>query len=606
MAKYCTNPDCPRCGQPQSDNSRFCQECGKELTDRLRHQSGDDNSIHVSRTNNDSHNVVDSHDTVHNITNVYVGKSGDELSLAERKEKYRQFCLGKLDSGIISAKLRRELDNFAAGIALPEEQRSEVEHQVKEARIASRTELSDADLITLEYVSGQIRQNSGSLRSFRSKLEPLANSESDEAQFYYYMVTALENPVSYLSRYREASVDNYWQTFWACYAYAKSGNPTQAGFAQRKLSQWKEFPQENVALISCSDLLLGGELSAAAQFLDRINPKVLSKWLVPMYTAVRYLSSHGAAAGMSDSPECNFYLQKLFQVADPVVDTPSAAVRSFSAAPAASVPTPSPRASEKAIHAAHVATQQLIDNPPHRPEPASDPITDPRKGQKGWIRIALSIIGIGIGLTLYYALHSNKPAEPETEQPRVEVAAAENRPNDARQATVSGNTTGQTTPARQSGSRQTATAPVQKPAVSSPSTSASAGTASQGRSGTTTVEEKGSANGLAATGSSQLPTTAKQDPIAKLKAAADTGDKDARFELGMKYYDGNGVKKSYATAFKYLKPLADEGYEKAYFPVAEMYHGGRGVTKNRDLAESWYMKAANAGNARAKRILMNM
>lgn len=606
MAKYCINPDCPRCGQPQNDNSRFCQECGKELTDHLRHHGGDDNSIHVSRTNNDSHNVVDSHDTIHKITNVYVGKSGDELSLAERKEKYRLFCLGKLDSGIISPKLRRELDDFASEIALPGELRSEIEHQVKEARLASRAELSDTDLMTLEYVSGQIRQNTGSLRSFRTKLEPLANSESDEAQFYYYLVTALENPSSFLSRYREASIDNYWQTFWACYAYAKSGNPTQAGFAQRKLSQWSEFPQENVALISCSGLLLGGELQAAAQFLARINPKALSKWLVPMYTAVRYLSSHGAAAGLSESPECNFYLQKLFQVSDPIVNTPSSAVRSFATAPADSVPTPSPRASDKAIHAAHVATRQIVDNPPHRPEPVSDPITDPRKNRQGWVRIALAIVGIGIGLTLYYGLHSDRQAESDTAQPRMEVAATENQTNDARQSTVPGNTTKQTAAERPSTPQQTATAPVQKPSAPALSTATPAGTASQGRSSSTTVEEKTSDNRLAAAESSRIPTPPKQDPIAKLKAAADTGDKDARFELGMKYYEGDGVKKSYATAFEYLKPLADEGYEKAYFPVAEMYHGGRGVSKDRDMAESWYMKAAKAGNARAKRILMNM
>lgn len=98
----------------------------------------------------------------------------------------------------------------------------------------------------------------------------------------------------------------------------------------------------------------------------------------------------------------------------------------------------------------------------------------------------------------------------------------------------------------------------------------------------------------------------KEDPIATLKTAADQGDKDARFDLGMRYYNGDGVAKSYSTAFNYLKPLAEEGYTKAFFPVAEMYHGGRGVAKDRDAAEKWYTLAAKAGNEKAKRILMNM
>ena len=74
----------------------------------------------------------------------------------------------------------------------------------------------------------------------------------------------------------------------------------------------------------------------------------------------------------------------------------------------------------------------------------------------------------------------------------------------------------------------------------------------------------------------------------------------------MKYYGGEGVAQNYTTAFSYLKPLAEEGYDKAFFPVAEMYHGGRGVAKDRNEAEKWYMKAAKAGNAEAKRILMRM
>ena len=55
-----------------------------------------------------------------------------------------------------------------------------------------------------------------------------------------------------------------------------------------------------------------------------------------------------------------------------------------------------------------------------------------------------------------------------------------------------------------------------------------------------------------------------------------------------------------------MKSAAEKGHTPAYIEVAKMYHGGRGVAKDRDVAEQWYQKAADAGNAEARRILLNM
>jgi TPR repeat protein len=64
--------------------------------------------------------------------------------------------------------------------------------------------------------------------------------------------------------------------------------------------------------------------------------------------------------------------------------------------------------------------------------------------------------------------------------------------------------------------------------------------------------------------------------------------------------------KNLSAAFNYMKAAAEQGYTPAYIEVAKMYHGGRGVQKNRNTAEFWYKKAAEAGNAEAKRMLLNM
>ena len=65
------------------------------------------------------------------------------------------------------------------------------------------------------------------------------------------------------------------------------------------------------------------------------------------------------------------------------------------------------------------------------------------------------------------------------------------------------------------------------------------------------------------------------------------------------YYEGKGVTKNYAEAFKWLKKAADKDEEKAFFLLGGMYYAGKGVTKNLDEAFKWLKKAADAGDTRA-------
>jgi TPR repeat protein len=91
------------------------------------------------------------------------------------------------------------------------------------------------------------------------------------------------------------------------------------------------------------------------------------------------------------------------------------------------------------------------------------------------------------------------------------------------------------------------------------------------------------------------------------KEKADNGDAALCYKVALAYMNGNDVvNKNPANAFHYMKSAADRGYTAAYIEVAKMYHGGRGVAKNRSTAEFWYKKAADAGNAEARRILLNM
>ena len=112
-------------------------------------------------------------------------------------------------------------------------------------------------------------------------------------------------------------------------------------------------------------------------------------------------------------------------------------------------------------------------------------------------------------------------------------------------------------------------------------------------------------------GTPDMPTTVetapKASPFVQTKEKADNGDAASCYKVALAYMNGNDVvNKNPANAFHYMKSAADRGYTAAYIEVAKMYHGGRGVAKNRSTAEFWYKKAADAGNAEARRILLNM
>ena len=104
------------------------------------------------------------------------------------------------------------------------------------------------------------------------------------------------------------------------------------------------------------------------------------------------------------------------------------------------------------------------------------------------------------------------------------------------------------------------------------------------------------------------PATPPQtNSFLQTKEKADNGDAASCYKVALAYMNGNDVvNKNPANAFHYMKSAADRGYTAAYIEVAKMYHGGRGVAKNRSTAEFWYKKAADAGNAEARRILLNM
>ena len=67
------------------------------------------------------------------------------------------------------------------------------------------------------------------------------------------------------------------------------------------------------------------------------------------------------------------------------------------------------------------------------------------------------------------------------------------------------------------------------------------------------------------------------------------------------YDQGEGVKQDYAEAVRWYRKAADQGDADAQFCLGVMYYNGNGVKQDYAEAVRWYFKAAEQGHEEAKK-----
>ena len=86
-----------------------------------------------------------------------------------------------------------------------------------------------------------------------------------------------------------------------------------------------------------------------------------------------------------------------------------------------------------------------------------------------------------------------------------------------------------------------------------------------------------------------------------LQAKADTGDKEAQWQVGMCYASGKGVPSDEAQAFAWWKKSAGQGYAEAQYWLGRIYQYDGVVDRSDEIAYEWYRKAADQGHPAAQR-----
>lgn len=87
---------------------------------------------------------------------------------------------------------------------------------------------------------------------------------------------------------------------------------------------------------------------------------------------------------------------------------------------------------------------------------------------------------------------------------------------------------------------------------------------------------------------------------------AKQGDDICQFDLGVMYYNGQGVAKNAKQAVYWFQKSASLGNASAQYNLGIIYENGGGVAKNHKQAVYWYQKAASLGHAKAQLNLGNM
>lgn len=89
-------------------------------------------------------------------------------------------------------------------------------------------------------------------------------------------------------------------------------------------------------------------------------------------------------------------------------------------------------------------------------------------------------------------------------------------------------------------------------------------------------------------------------PLVSLCQAAEQGNPEAQYQLGLKYLTGDGVERSVMQATQWFHTAAEFGQPEAQYQLGLRYERGEGVPQNLPQAWQWLMKAADGGQPEAQ------
>ncbi len=108
------------------------------------------------------------------------------------------------------------------------------------------------------------------------------------------------------------------------------------------------------------------------------------------------------------------------------------------------------------------------------------------------------------------------------------------------------------------------------------------------------------AQGVSERAMAQLGKGHSAEALALFQQAAEQGNRQAQYQLGLMYARGEGVKKNFSQARGWLRKSALQGHPKAQFYLGRMYAFGDGGEQDYVEATIWFWLATTLGDRYAK------
>lgn len=89
-------------------------------------------------------------------------------------------------------------------------------------------------------------------------------------------------------------------------------------------------------------------------------------------------------------------------------------------------------------------------------------------------------------------------------------------------------------------------------------------------------------------------------------AKAQTGDRDAMYQVGQMYEMGHGIKRDMIEAMAWYQQAAAKEHGEAAYRLGYGYYWGKGVPKSHKVAHDWFLLAAEKGEEKAYSYLSKM
>lgn len=569
---------------------------------------GDHSSIAVKDLNNNVDNHTDSHDVITNNSNtvnqnstvVYNGSAASEKLLSERREEYRIFCQKNIVSRIISRNTRIELNDMASRLRLDQITTEEIERSVL-SKLESGS-LSHTDRITLNMAIDALQNDSA--RDMVDKLTVLADkSEDEDVQYYANLALTVYDPRRCAQRYEQRQFDSYWQTFWAYLAYKRNGNNHKAEELLTHLTAWADQPEDQATLLSGAGFLYdyfavnGGEglKKTALGYLNSCDS--LSGLLESFIVALQYLCSVSRPLYYSDEPRIDLFLSIFGAKIRPSVKSESKSFGTVPSPVSKSIDTPLVT-DPKIIEIAQRANSQQPAKTPVETStvtptnPAQQPYRFPSQSESHNVKQSSGgkgkylLIGIVVVAVLYFIFRPSSSDKREQVDKELTTELASTQRDRDNSETTNGDS---------SNKQKSSTVTSEKKRSIDKSTSTANNNKPTDIKNVETIEDKNPVKDPKVEESVQP----KVSEIDQLTAKVASGDMQAAYKLGNKYFEGDGVQKSFSTAFDYFNKSAAGGNVEAMYMVGLCYRMGRGTTKNLDLAKQWWSKAASHGHSQA-------